>query len=429
MAHSRIRSPESYPGWVPILAAVILALSTPASGLAQTAPPVSELGALVQVTTLTDTLEGRVGGVTIDRLGFVYVADFGEQIWKVSPWGDVELLAKTMYGSSGNAVDAQGRVYQANFNANLINRIGRDGTVEQFAAGFRGPVGITFDAAGDLIVCNCQANTLSRVTPAGEVSQFVSSALLNCPNGITLDGQGNFYVVNFSDARMLKITPAGEVSEFATIPGGGNGHVIFAGGEFYVTGFRSNQLYRVTAAGEVSAVAGTGVRSATDGTGDVATFSSPNGITYDPLRDILYVNDLLTPLRGRNTARNKSVVRRIQLPGMTAQFNAALASGGIDAAVAAYHAARAARPGRNTQAQTNALGYQLMGSGQVQDAITVFKLNVEAYPNSFNPYDSLGEGYMTAGETELAIEFYEKSLELNPQNTNAVSKLNELRSQ
>lgn len=376
---------------------------------------------------MTDTLEGRVGGVTRDQLGYVYVADFGEKIWKISPWGDVELLATTMYGSSGNAVDARGRLYQANFNANLINRIGRDGTVEEFASGFQGPVGLTFDAAGNLYVCNCRANTLSRVTPNGAVSQFAASSLLNCPNGITVDGQGNLYVVNFSDARMLKIAPEGEVSEFATIPGGGNGHVVFTGGEFYVTGFRSNQLYHVTQAGEVSAVAGTGVRSATDGTGLVATFSSPNGIAYDPLRDVLYVNDLITPARTRQIARNQSVVRRIQLPNLVAQFNAAFAAGGIDAAVDAYHAARAARPGRNTEAQTNILGYQLMGNGQLQEAITVFKLNVADYPNSFNPYDSLGEGYMNAGENQLAIENYEKSLELNPQNTNAVSKLAELR--
>ena len=37
--------------------------------------------------------------------------------------------------------------------------------------------------------------------------------------------------------------------------------------------------------------------------------------------------------------------------------------------------------------------------------------------------DSLGEAYMTAGETELAIQNYAKSLELNPENTNAVRQL------
>ena len=56
----------------------------------------------------------------------------------------------------------------------------------------------------------------------------------------------------------------------------------------------------------------------------------------------------------------------------------------------------------------------------------MFKLNVETYPSSSNVYDSLGEGYMENGEYELAIRNYMKSLELNPNNTNAVDKLKEL---
>ena len=48
---------------------------------------------------------------------------------------------------------------------------------------------------------------------------------------------------------------------------------------------------------------------------------------------------------------------------------------------------------------------------------------IELFPESFNPYDSLGEAYMTAGETEMAIQNYAKSLELNPENTNAVRQL------
>jgi len=52
--------------------------------------------------------------------------------------------------------------------------------------------------------------------------------------------------------------------------------------------------------------------------------------------------------------------------------------------------------------------------------------DVELFPESFNPHDSLGEAYMTAGETELAIQSYARSLELNPENTNAVRQLMEL---
>ena len=57
----------------------------------------------------------------------------------------------------------------------------------------------------------------------------------------------------------------------------------------------------------------------------------------------------------------------------------------------------------------------------------IFKLNVEAFPEAFNPHDSLGEAYMVAGQKELAIASYERSLEWNPDNTNAVAALARLR--
>jgi len=75
----------------------------------------------------------------------------------------------------------------------------------------------------------------------------------------------------------------------------------------------------------------------------------------------------------------------------------------------------------------NSLGYRLMGTGRVEEAIAVFELNVTAYPAGFNTYDSLGEAYMTHGDTDLAIRNYEKSLELNPDNTNAADMLQRLR--
>jgi tetratricopeptide (TPR) repeat protein len=75
----------------------------------------------------------------------------------------------------------------------------------------------------------------------------------------------------------------------------------------------------------------------------------------------------------------------------------------------------------------NRLGYTLMFSGQVQDAIIVFQRNVQEYPESGNVYDSLGEGYMNAGQKELAIQNYEKSLKLDPKNQNAVEMLKKLR--
>ena len=46
-----------------------------------------------------------------------------------------------------------------------------------------------------------------------------------------------------------------------------------------------------------------------------------------------------------------------------------------------------------------------------------------AYPEAFNPYDSLGEAHMIAGHHDLAVANYQHSLDLNPDNTNAVAML------
>lgn len=75
----------------------------------------------------------------------------------------------------------------------------------------------------------------------------------------------------------------------------------------------------------------------------------------------------------------------------------------------------------------NSLGYQLMGKGRLGDAVCVFELNVEAFPEVANAYDSLAEGYMKQGRRQLAIKNYERSLELDPNNSNAKVMLEKLR--
>jgi len=75
------------------------------------------------------------------------------------------------------------------------------------------------------------------------------------------------------------------------------------------------------------------------------------------------------------------------------------------------------------EAELNTLGYQLLQMNKVVEAIEIFKLNVEAYPQAANTYDSLGEAYMAHGDKDLAIINYKKSLELNPKNAGAIRAL------
>jgi tetratricopeptide (TPR) repeat protein len=99
---------------------------------------------------------------------------------------------------------------------------------------------------------------------------------------------------------------------------------------------------------------------------------------------------------------------------------------GVAQSIAEYRRLRKDRPEEFdfSEGQLNQFGYQLLNHGRLDDAIEIFKLNVEMFPRGFNTYDSLGEAYLKAGNRELAVKNYQKSLELNPHNTNATQKLN-----
>jgi len=52
---------------------------------------------------------------------------------------------------------------------------------------------------------------------------------------------------------------------------------------------------------------------------------------------------------------------------------------------------------------------------------------LKLFPESWNVYDSLAEAYAVKGDTGLAIQYYERSLELNPDNQNAKDRLKKLK--
>jgi tetratricopeptide (TPR) repeat protein len=75
----------------------------------------------------------------------------------------------------------------------------------------------------------------------------------------------------------------------------------------------------------------------------------------------------------------------------------------------------------------NTLGYTLLNRQMSAESLKVFKLALEIYPESANLYDSLGEAYMKSGDMKNAILNYEKSLRLNPANSNAMEMLKKMK--
>lgn len=81
---------------------------------------------------------------------------------------------------------------------------------------------------------------------------------------------------------------------------------------------------------------------------------------------------------------------------------------------------------RASEREFNQLGYAMLQSGKVTEAIEVFKFNVQLYPESSNVYDSLGEAFAEAGDKDNAVLNYKKSLELDPDNEHGQEMLKKL---
>jgi hypothetical protein len=135
-------------------------------------------------------------GVTVDGLGYVYVADtWNHTIRKMTPAGTVVTLA----GSPGRAGSADGA---------------------GSAAGFYYPEGLAVDSGGNVYVADSYNDTVRKITPAGVVSTLAgghglpagtdgigSDAQFQNPSAVAVDGAGNLYVTDYNNCTIRKITP------------------------------------------------------------------------------------------------------------------------------------------------------------------------------------------------------------------------------
>ena len=87
---------------------------------------------------------------------------------------------------------------------------------------------------------------------------------------------------------------------------------------------------------------------------------------------------------------------------------------GIKSAVDQYRALwETDRDGfRFDENQLNFFGYWLLEHDSIDDAIEIFSLNVESYPEAANPYDSLGDALMAANRFEEAKARFEMAVKL-----------------
>ncbi len=372
--------------------------------------------------------QGNIGGVAVDRLGFVYTSNFYDAVWRISPNGKVKQLTEALYGSSGNTIDAQGNLFQANFLGNNIMKIDRLGNVEPFLEeGLNGPVGMVFDKKGNLYVTNCNGNYISKITPKKEVTTLASGSLFACPNGITTDANDNLYIVNFNDNNIIKIENQGEPSILTSLPGiGGNAHIAHYNSNFYVTKIKDNNLYKVSSSGESMLYAGSGKTTIEDGPALEASLARPNGIAIDQRNGTIYANNLDGEWNGGKPA--KLAIRKIKIRTVSDLVSELLYAGKTEDAKKAFwdYVKNPFNKAEDVGPSMGALGWQFMRERRIGDAIVAFSLMSEKYPDRWRAWYYLGDVYKIIGQNEQAVNYLKKALELDPDNALVLGKLKEI---
>jgi uncharacterized protein (TIGR03437 family) len=207
-------------------------------------------------------------GVAADGLGNFYISDFlNNRIRKVSPSGIINTVAGNgVAGFSGDggaatkaslylsfdmdtpggvAVDQVGNLYIADSGNDRIRKVTSAGVVTTIAGngirGFSGdggpatsaslhrPVGVAVDAAGNLYIADTKNDRIRKVSPGGIITTTAgngvrgfsadggsaTSASLNEPLHVAVDVGGNLYIADTKNQRIRKVSPGGIITTIA----------------------------------------------------------------------------------------------------------------------------------------------------------------------------------------------------------------------
>lgn len=160
-----------------------------------------------------------------------------------------------------------------------------------YSATFRNPRGVTADSSGNLYVTDYLGNTLRKIH-GGEVSTLAGSGVAGAVNGIGVAASFN----NPWGVALNKVD-----------------------GALIVTDHTGNLIRRVTPQGEVTTIAGTGAAGDVNGTGDVATFRNPAGVTVDA-DGTIYVVEV-------NGHRIRKIVKTGADPKLAASYTVSVLAG------------------------------------------------------------------------------------------------------
>jgi hypothetical protein len=244
----------------------------------------------------TNSALGAVQAVTLDAVGSLYIADWGD-VRKVDTNGVITRVAGTsaggfswdgglainsvLFGASAVAVDGQGNLFIADYYSYRIRKVGTNGII----------------------------TTVAGITAGGVVGGFsgdggkATNANLGKPNGVVVDSIGNIYFADTDNARVRRVDTNGIIN---TVVGGGSsssdgllGTNTLLSYPYGVVLDRYNNLYNTTGSrvrkmdtnGVMTTVAGGGNSNPGDyGPATSAMLGYPRGVAFDAQGN-LYIAD------------------------------------------------------------------------------------------------------------------------------------------
>ena len=116
------------------------------------------------------------------------------------------------------------------------------------------------------------------------------------------------------------------------------------------------------------------------------------------------------------------------IPSIATRLNKIIEKEGINAAVKSFEQLKKDNADKYNFSSSEMinLGYKLLQKDKIKEALEIFRINVECYPNDWNANDSYAEALLENNEKEKSIEYYKKSIELNPENTAGIELLKQL---
>jgi CubicO group peptidase (beta-lactamase class C family) len=159
-----------------------------------------------------------------------------------------------------------------------------------------------------------------------------------------------------------------------------------------------------------------------------AFLPNKNAVVYfaDGANGLSFTKEILDDaIGGDHPALKHLDYDRYNSPGRTL-LKSAMANGAAQA-LKDYNQQRKNTNDTISEQKINEIGYVFVNMKKFDDAVAIFEQNTIDFPQSWNAWDSFAEVYMDKGNKDLAIKYYEKSLQLNPDNKNGAEQLKKLK--